>query len=149
MQVFIPYLHFIGIMVLMGALISEHLILKPGITKEQIKSLAGVNLIYVIAAILVLASGLLRWLVYDPKGTDFFSANPMFHVKLTLFFVVIILSLFPTMKLLKWKKQAKQGNHLDISDKDIKKQLMFIRLELLLLAIIPLLAVMIALGKGF
>jgi uncharacterized membrane protein len=53
------------------------------------------------------------------------------------------------MKLRKWNKQARQGNHLDVSDRDIKKQLMFIRIELLLLAIIPLLAVMVALGKGF
>ena len=136
-------------MVLMGALISEHLMLKPGVLKQQIKSLAGVDLIYWIAVILVLASGLLRWLVFDPKGVDFFSKNPLFHIKLTVFFIMVIISIFPTLRLCKWNKQAKQGNHLDISDKDIKKQLMFIRIELLLLAIIPLLAVMIALGKGF
>lgn len=149
MQVFLPYLHFIGIMVIMGALISEHLMLKPGILKQQIKSLAGVDLIYWLAIILVLASGLLRWLVFDPKGVDFYSKNPLFHIKLTVFFIMVILSVFPTIKLRRWNKQARQGNHLDISDKNIKKQLMFIRIELLLLAIIPLLAVMVALGKGF
>jgi putative membrane protein len=149
MQVFLPYIHFIGIMVLMGALITEHLTLKPGILKQQIKSLAGVNLIYWIAIILVLASGLLRWLVFDPKGVDFFSKNPLFHIKLTVFFIMAIISIFPTIKLRKWNKQARQGNHLDVSDRDIKKQLMFIRIELLLLAIMPLLAVMVALGKGF
>ena len=149
MQVLIPYLHYIGIMVLMGALIAEHLMLKPGITKEQVKSLASVDVIYIIAVVLVLASGLLRWLMFDPKGVDFFSKNPLFHIKLTVFFIMVIISIFPTMKLLKWKKQAVQGNHLDINEKDIKKQLMFIRLELFLLAIIPLLAVMVALGKGY
>lgn len=149
MQVLLPYLHFIGIMVIMGSLISEHLMLKPGILKQQIKSLAGVDLIYWLAIILVLASGLMRWLVFDPKGVDFFSKNPLFHIKLTVFFIMAILSLFPTMKLRNWNKQARQGNHLDVSDRDIKKQLMFIRIELLLLAIIPLLAVMVALGKGF
>ena len=149
MQVIIPYLHYIGIMVLMGALISEHLMLKPGITKEQVKSLATVNSIYIVAVLLVLATGLLRWFVYDPKGIDFFSKNPLFHIKLTLFVVMAILSIFPGRKLCKWNKQAKQGNHLDINNKDIKSQLMFIRIELLLLAIIPLLAVMVGLGKGF
>ena len=149
MQVFIPYLHYIGIMVLMGALIAEHLMLKPGILKQQIKSLAGIDLIYWLAIIVVLASGLLRWLVFDPKGVDFFSKNPLFHIKLTVFFIMVILSVFPTMKLRKWNKQATQGNHLDISSRDITKQLMFIRIELLLIAIIPLLAVMVALGKGF
>ncbi|MCB2207743.1 MAG: DUF2214 family protein [Bacteroidetes bacterium] len=149
MQVLLPYLHFIGIMVIMGSLISEHLMLKPGILKQQIKSLAGVDLIYWLAIIVVLASGILRWLVFDPKGVDFFSKNPLFHIKLTVFFIMVIISIFPTLKLRKWNRQARQGNHLDVSDKDIKKQLMFIRIELLLLAIIPLLAVMVALGKGF
>lgn len=149
MQVLIPYLHYIGIMVLMGALIAEHLTLKPGITKEQVKSLASVNVILIIAVVVVLATGLLRWFVFDPKGIDFFSKNPLFHIKLTLFVVMAVLSIFPSRKFCKWNKQAKQGNHLDISGRDIKKQLTFIRIELLLLAIIPILAVMVALGKGF
>jgi putative membrane protein len=149
MQILLPYLHFIGIMVIMGSLISEHLMLKPGILKQQIKSLAGVDLIYWLAILVVLASGLLRWLIFDPKGVDFFSKNPLFHIKLTVFFIMAIISIFPTIKLRKWNKQARQENHLNVSDRDIKKQLMFIRVELLLLAIIPLLAVMVALGKGF
>jgi putative membrane protein len=57
-------------MVLMGSLISEHLFLKPSITKEQIKSLATVDMIYGISAILVLTTGILRWFVYG-KGYDF------------------------------------------------------------------------------
>lgn len=149
MQVLIPYLHYIGIMVLMGALIAEHLTLKLGITKEQLKSLASVNVILIIALVVVLATGLLRWFVFDPKGIDFFSKNPLFHIKLTLFVVMAVLSIFPSRKFCKWNKQAKQGSHDEISGRDIKKQLTFIRIELLLLAIIPLLAVLVALGKGF
>lgn len=149
MQVLIPYLHYIGIMVLMGALIAEHLTLKLGITKDQVKSLASVNVILIIALVVVLATGLLRWFVFDPKGIDFFSKNPLFHIKLTLFVVMAVLSIFPSRKFCKWNKQAKQGSHDEISSRDIKKQLTFIRIELLLLAIIPLLAVLVALGKGF
>ena len=60
MYILIPYLHFLGIMTLMGSLISEHLILKPSIKKEQIKSLATVDMIYGLSVIVVLATGLLR-----------------------------------------------------------------------------------------
>ena len=148
MQVFIPYLHYIGIMVLMGSLIAEHIILKPGITKEQIKSLASIDLIYGISVALVLITGLLRWFEVDPKGAAYFNVNHLFHIKVTLFVVVVILSIFPAIKFLKWRKQVKQGIQPDITSKDVKKQLMFIRIELFLLAIIPLLAVMVALGDG-
>lgn len=145
MELIIPYLHFLSIMVLMGSLITEHLFLKPSITKEQIKSLATVDLIYGISAILVLATGLLRWFVYG-KGYDFYISTPLFHIKLTLFFVLGILSIFPTIKILKWKKSVKNNIEPDITEKSVKRLLMFIRIELLILAIIPLLAVMIARG---
>ena len=149
MQVFIPYLHYLGIMILMGALIAMHLMLKPDTLKQQLKLITAVDLFFWLAALLVLASGLLRWFVYDPKGTAFFSTNPLFHIKLTLFALMIILAIFPCLKLSKWRRQKRQENDLVVKEKDVKKQLMFIRLELLLLAIIPLLAVMVALGKRF
>jgi len=149
MNILIPYLHYIGIMALMGSLITEHVILKPNITKEQIKTLAMVDLIYGISAAIVLISGLLRWFVVNPKGAAYFSTNPLFHIKLTLFVVVVILSIFPTMKFLKWRKAVVQGRDPEITAKEIKKQLMFLRIELLIVAVIPLLAVMVALGVRF
>ena len=132
-------------MALMGSLISEHLILKPSIKKDQIKSLATVDLIYGLSAIVVLTTGLLRWFVYG-KGYDFYMSTHLFHIKLTLFIIIVILSIFPTIKILKWRKQIKRGEEPDINEKGVKKLLMFIRIELLLMVIIPLLAVMIAMG---
>lgn len=143
MNILLPYLHYIGIMALMGALITEHVMLKPGISRQQIKSLAMVDLIYGISAAIVLTTGLLRWFVFDVKGVEFFTKNPIFHIKLTLFVIILIISIFPTMKFLKWRRQ---GDEIQPSDKELKKQLMFVRIELLLLAIIPLLAVMVANG---
>lgn len=145
MEIIIPYLHFIGIMSLMGSLITEHLILKPGINKTQIKQLATIDLIYGLAAILVLATGLLRWFVYG-KGSDYYLSNPFFHTKLTLFVIMGILSIWPTRRFLIWNKQAKSGQTPEISDKLVKGTLMFIRIELLLVIIIPLLAVFVARG---
>jgi len=147
MEIVIPYLHYIAIMALMGSLISEHLILKPGISATQIRSIAGIDLIYSIAVALVLATGLLRWFVYG-KGNDYYLSNPLFHIKLTLFVIIGILSIFPTLKFMKWRKQVKSGHDPRIDDKAVKKLLMFIRIELLLVIIIPLLAVMIARGAG-
>ncbi len=147
MEIFIPYLHYLSIMVLMGSLITEHLMLKPGLGERQVRTLAGIDLVYGIAAILVLATGLLRWFVYG-KGSDFYLSNPLFHVKLTLFVIMGVLSIFPTLKFLRWKKQFRRGEDPEISKKTVKRQLMFVRFELLLVTIIPLLAVMIARGKG-
>jgi len=133
-------------MALMGSLISEHLILKPSIKKDQIKSLATIDLIYGLSAILVLTTGLLRWFVYG-KGYDFYMSSPLFHIKLTLFIIIGILSIFPTIKFLKWRKQIKRGDEPVITEKGVKNLLMFIRIELLIITVIPLIAVLIARGS--
>jgi len=143
----VPYLHYIGIMVLMGSLISEHLLLKPQMTNGQIKSLALTDLVYGLAALLVLATGLLRWFVYG-KGSDYYLTNPVFHAKLTLFVILALLSIFPTLKFLKWRKQVNNGHEPDLNERTVKRLLMYIRIELLIVAIIPLLAVMLARGIG-
>jgi len=147
MLILIPYLHYIAIMSLMGSLITEHIILKPNLAKDQIKQLAVTDLIYGIAAIIVLTTGLLRWFLYG-KGFDFYMSNPLFHIKLTLFIIMAIISIFPTRKFLKWRKQIKNGEDPDVNEKVVKKLLMFIRIELLIVVIMPLLAVMIARGTG-
>ena len=128
----------------MGALITEHIIINPGMRKPELGNLAIVDAIYGFSALLVLATGLLRWFVVDPKGAEFFTMNHLFHVKVTLFIIIVIISIFHTMKFLKWRKLAKSDTNFEPSVRDIKKQLMIIRFELLLMVIIPLLAVMIA-----
>jgi putative membrane protein len=144
MNILIPYLHFIGIMLLMGSLFAEYVLLRPGINKNQLKLLSVADLIYWISAAIVLISGLLRWFIVDPKGADYFIHQPMFHIKLTVFVVIIILSIMPTLKFMKWKKQAGSDDAYVPGDKEIKKQLTFVRIEMLLIAIIPLLAVFVA-----
>lgn len=143
MYIIIPYLHYLGIMAIMGALITEHLLLKPGLTRENIKTLVAIDLLYGISVLVVLTTGLLRWFEYG-KGSDYYLSNPFFHSKLTLFVVMGILSVFPTIKFLKWKKQVRKGEIPVTDEKTIKKLLMFIRVELLIVALIPLLGVMVA-----
>ena len=59
-----------------------------------------------------------------------------------------ILSIWPTIRFLKWRKNVRQGETPDISEKMVKNTLMFIRIELLLVALIPLMAVFVARGMG-
>ncbi|MFU8843873.1 MAG: DUF2214 family protein [Bacteroidales bacterium] len=148
MDIIIPYFHIIGIMTLMGALIAEHLMLKPGIGKPEIKQLALVDLIYAISVVIVLATGLLRWFVYG-KGNAYYLSNPVFHTKLTLFIILGILSVVPTIRFIKWNRQARNGDVPMITDKSASKLLLYIRIELLIVVLIPLLAVMTARGIRF
>lgn len=137
----IRYFHFIGIIFLSGTLAFEHLLLKEEVTNENFKKICRVDIFYGLSALVVFVAGLLLWF-YVPKDSSFYIQNPFFHVKLTLFALLGILSVIPTMYFIK------NRNTTDEIVKIPKKLIMITRVELLLLVLIPLFAVFVANGYG-
>jgi len=143
-EIFLRYLHFISIFAIVGCLVSEHLLLKKEMTRAEIGRLATIDAIYGLAAITLLTAGLTLWLGAFGKPTEFYSRNWIFHTKITLFVVIGLLSIYPTVFFIKNRK----GNKEEVVA--IPKSIfMMLRFELLLLFIIPLLAGLMARGVGF
>lgn len=146
MNIFITYLHFIGIMLMMSALFTEYMLIKSEMVKDRIRMLTVADLVFGISAVLVIVSGLVRWFLVDAKGAGYFNTQPFFHIKLTLFVVMIILSIFPTRKFHSWKRKLKMDEQFEPGEQEVKKQLLIIRIEMTLMLIIPLLAVLVNQG---
>lgn len=142
-EIVVRYFHFIGLFVWVGALTAEHLLLKPRMSRQEIKRLATIDGIYGLSAIIVIAAGLAMWF-WVGKPAEFYTKNWIFHTKVTLAILVGILSIYPTIYFIKQRKgEAEEVIELP---KSIK---MLVRLELLLMLLIPLLAVLMAKGIGF
>lgn len=142
-EIVLRYLHFISIFAIVGTLVSEHLLLKPQLTRKEIGRLASIDGIYGLAALLLLGVGLTLWLGGIGKPTDYYSKNWIFHTKLTLFVLIGLFSIYPTLFFLKNRK----GNPYDLVSVP-KSIFLLLRLELLLLFIIPILAGLMAKGIG-
>ena len=106
-EIFFRYLHFIGIMSLAATLVMQHLILSSEVTQKELKKIIFLDIIYAISIVLTLISGLSLWL-YIGKDPVFYSTNWLFHVKLTLFVVIILFSIYPTLFFRKSRKLAKE-----------------------------------------
>ena len=142
-EIILRYLHFISIFAIVGSLVSEHLLLKKELTRNEIKRLATIDGVYGMAALILLAVGLTLWLGGYGKPSEFYTMNFIFHIKITLFATIGILSIYPTVFFIKNRK----GNPEELVQ--IPKTIyMLLRLELLLLFIIPLLAGLMAKGVG-
>lgn len=143
LEILLKYTHFLCIFAIVGALVSEHLLLAPTLPRATIKRLATIDGIYGIAALLLLGAGFTLWFGVG-KPADFYSRNWIFHLKLGLFTLVGLLSLVPTIYFLKHRK----GDPTDTLT--LPTHLIWIvRIELLLLAIIPLTASLMAKGIGY
>ena len=145
MYIFIPYLHYIGIMVLTGSLMAMYILVMSGLSRSRIEYISSMNILYWIMLADILITGLLRWFIIG-KHASFYNANPLFHVKVTLFAIVVILAFFASMKIGKWKSVINMGRLNDIAEKDTKKLLWLFRIQFLLIVIIPFLATMVATG---
>lgn len=142
------YVHILFVLVIVSCLVIERIILKPKLSWNSLLFLLKVDGIYGLAAIVVVTTGLLNWMNFG-KGYDYYAANSLFTLKFSLFIIVGLLSLYPTIWFFKLKKAHKQNPPEEINITNIKKLKRVISLELALMAIIPLLATLMANGIGF
>lgn len=143
-EILLRYLHFVSIFAIVGALVSEHLLLKPELTRAELKRLSRIDAVYGIAAILLLAAGLSLWLGEVGKPAVYYSKNWIFHLKIMFFAIIGLLSIYPTIFFIKQSK----GDSAEFV-KVPKIIFWMLRVELLLLFVNPLLAGLMSRGVGF
>ena len=135
------YLHFLAIFGLAGALIIENAAISRTITSEDARNLAKVDAIYAVCALFVLLFGLVLWFGVG-KPSVFYSDNPLFIAKLGLFIIIALVSIYPTLFMLKHRKSMEPAISVPAS------VIWLMRIELIVLVFIPILAVLMARGVG-
>jgi putative membrane protein len=142
-ELILRYFHFISIFVIVGALVSEYVLLEPFLIKKKINRLSKIDGIYGLAVLSLLVAGFTLWLGGYGKPTEFYSQNPVFFIKLGMFVAIGLLSIYPTVFFVKNRK----GDQNDIVA--IPKAVFWmVRLELLLIFIIPFFAGLMAKGMS-
>lgn len=137
------YIHFIAVFAIVGAIFAEQFLVSSSMSRKEIKRIAKIDAIYGIGALLVLIVGISLWF-WVGKPASFYSRNWIFHTKLTMFILLGILSIFPTIFFLKNRK----GKDLDTVIQVPKTVILLLRFEMVLIIIIPLLATFMSLGIG-
>lgn len=143
LEIFFRYLHFLAIITMASTIVAEHLLLKTEMTRAEIRRLSTIDGIYGLSAILVVAAGLTLWFGVG-KPAAFYNQNWVFHTKLTLVIAMGLLSIYPTVFFMRERK-GEQDEKIELP----KSVVMLVRMELLLLVLIPLLATIMAKGIGF
>ncbi|NQD91952.1 DUF2214 family protein [Pseudomonas sp. CrR25] len=141
------YLHYLSIFALFALLTLEHSLFKLPLDLERARRLLRVDTAYGAMAVLVLVTGAIR-VLWFAKGLTYYLHNGLFHAKLGLFVLIGLLSIVPTKMFLGWRSALKAGQLPPVSTQQHRRVTLVIRLELLLLVLIPLLAALMARGFG-
>jgi len=147
LEAILAYLHILAILTMVVFLSSEAALCRvEWMNARVVERLARVDMIYGIAAVGVLLTGIART-VWGIKGTAWYWTNPLLHVKLALFIIVGVMSAFPTMACLRWRKQLRATGALP-PEAEVRKTRKLVMIQAHLVALIPLFAVFLARGFG-
>jgi putative membrane protein len=137
-------LHYLSIFVLFSLLTCEHVLFKAELDVATARKLLRIDMIYGA----VLLTGLAR-VIWFGKGLDYYLHNWVFHAKVSLFILIGLLSILPTLTFFNWRNDLLAGKAPTITPAQAKRTIMVIRLELLILVCLPFLASLMARGVGF
>jgi putative membrane protein len=96
-------LHHVAIFGLFAALVTELAIVRPGMSVSDVRRVSRVDVVYGVAAGVVLLAGLAR-VGYGAKPEAFYEDNPLFWAKLAVFVTVALLSIGPTLRYRRWRR---------------------------------------------
>jgi putative membrane protein len=108
MSTLFAFLHHVSAFTLVAALAIEFALIRGDLTPSSGRRLQVTDMVYGVAATALLVIGLLRVFFYE-KGAAYYFHSHAFLTKLSLFVVVGLVSIIPTMEFLSWRGALKAG----------------------------------------
>jgi len=146
-KAFIAYIHYLSFMLCFGALVLERKLLKTSPNRKEAITMVLTDVVYGIAGLSLLVSGIFR-VLYFGQGSMFYTHNPLFWLKVSLFIVVGVLSLYPTITYVLWAIPLSKGELPEVNSDLVERLGKIINVELAGFALIPFFATLMARGIG-
>ena len=108
-------LHLLALAIGLPAVYLRGRALKGPLDAGGFRRLFAADTVWGIAALLWLATGLLRAFGGLEKGTEFYVTSRLFWAKMTLFGLVVLLEIAPMLAFIRWRVQLKRGQVPDTS----------------------------------
>lgn len=140
-------LHHICAFTLTACLIYELVAYRKGLGVEEARRIQRIDTVYGISSGLLIVVGLLR-VFYFEKGSNFYFHNHLYWTKMALFVIVGLLSIYPTIRFIKWNTVLKENLPPQIPDDEFKRIRLLLQLELAGIVLILFAAPMMARGIG-
>ncbi len=138
------YLHLIAILVLAGGIVIENIAIRSRISEEDIRNLARVDAVCGMAVLAAIGFGIVLWFGVG-KPAAFYNENPVFFTKLALLALLLLLAAKPALFFIRNRNfESKENEELAVP----RAVIVCLKLELLLVLIIPVLAWLMARGVG-
>ena len=141
------FLHHLAAFTLVAALAVQFVLLRDEITVASARKLQVIDTVYGIAAVMLLIVGLGRVFHFE-KGATYYFHTWTFIAKLSLFALVGLLSILPTLAFRSWRGAVQQGQAPQVTAQQLQRLRTIVHLELVGVVLIILCAALMAKGIG-
>ena len=145
MTTLFAFLHHVCAFTLVSAVAIEFVLIRGELTLSSARRLQVTDLVLGVAAGALLVVGLLRVFFFE-KGASYYFHSHAFLTKFSLFIVIGLLSIIPTMEFLSWRGALTAGQVPAIGARKLRLVTAVIHSELLAIVIILLCAAIMARG---
>ena len=147
MSALVAFLHHLAAFTVVAALAVEFVLIRDDLTLRSARKIQIADTVYGIAAGILIVVGFLR-VFYFEKGATYYFHTWTFTAKLSLFILIGLVSIIPTIEFLAWRKAVKQGQVPSVDARRMRLLRSIIHLELAGVVLILLMAALMAKGVG-
>jgi putative membrane protein len=147
LDLILEFIHHLCVFGLAAVIAAEFALVAPGLTGRRLQRLGAIDGLNGGLATLVLIVGFLRVFLGD-AGSAYYLANWVFWTKIALVVVVGLLSIPPTVSILRWRRAAAADASFAVPAEDVTRLRRFFVAEIVVFAFIPIFAAMMARGIG-
>ncbi|RZL08512.1 MAG: DUF2214 family protein [Rubrivivax sp.] len=141
----LAYAHLVAILTLIVFLTSEAALCRVDwLNAAVVRRLARVDILYAVAAVAVLLTGLART-YWGMKGMAWYWQQPLLHIKVTVFVVIGLMSIKPTLNFRRWLRRLDADGSLP-SAQEVQTTRRWVMIQAHLLILVPLAATLLARG---
>lgn len=135
--------HHILVFGLVTLVVAEGVLLRCELTPSVLERLARLDRSYGFTAALVIVVGVLR-VLFGAKGYQYYVENPWFWAKMASFAAVGLLSIWPTLRFLAWRRALRSDPSFTPPADEARTALTYIRAESAFIVLILIFAATMA-----
>jgi putative membrane protein len=147
MAALFAFLHHVSAFSLFAALVVEFVLLRSALTVESARKIQRADMILGISAAVLLLVGFARVFHFE-KGAYYYFHTWTFIAKLSLFVIIALISIIPTIEFLRWRSAVNAGQVPSVSPERMKRIRSIIHYEMVGVVLIILCAALMAKGIG-
>ena len=146
MSALFAFLHHLAAFALVAALAAEFLLLRGALNADTMRRVHWLDRAYGSCAAVLIVIGVARVLYFE-KGATYYLHSAPFIAKMSLFLVIGLLSIYPTLQFVRWGRALRHAGAPVCDPQQLQRLRRVLQLELLL--IVPLLLCAALMARGF